>query len=92
MRGKGKKFHSSKVLFLFFVSTVLAILVLGISTVSYAKNKTNIMDSAKTATALIDLNSADQKTLESLLGIGKSTAKAIIAGRPYKSIDGERWQ
>ncbi|HTP06278.1 MAG TPA: helix-hairpin-helix domain-containing protein [Nitrospirota bacterium] len=57
------------------------------STDSYAKKKTDAEDSGKTAAALIDLNSADQKTLESLPGVGKSTAKAIIAGRPYKSID-----
>jgi len=87
MRGKRGYFHISKILYLFLFTAVLAILVLGISTDSYAKKKTDAEDSGKTATALIDLNSADQKTLESLPGIGKSTAKAIIAGRPYKSID-----
>jgi competence protein ComEA len=87
MREKGRNFHTSKILFLVLFTAVLAILVLGISTYSYAKKKTDAEDSGKTATALIDLNSADQKTLESLPGIGKSTAKAIIAGRPYKSID-----
>jgi competence protein ComEA len=87
MREKGRNIHTSKVLFLFLFTAVLAILVLGISTDSYAKKKKDTEDSGKTATALIDLNSADQKTLESLPGIGKSTAKAIIAGRPYKSID-----
>ena len=35
----------------------------------------------------ININTADEKTLESLPGIGKATAKAIIKGRPYKSID-----
>jgi competence ComEA-like helix-hairpin-helix protein len=87
MREKGRNIHTSKILFLFLFTAVLAILVLGISTDSYAKKKTVAEDSGKTAVALIDLNSADQKTLESLPGIGKSTAKAIIAGRPYKSID-----
>jgi len=87
MRGKRMNIHASKILFLFFFTAVLAILVLGISTDSYAKKKTDADDPGKTATALVDLNSADQKTLESLPGIGKSTAKAIIAGRPYKSID-----
>lgn len=86
MREKGGNFHTSKILFLFVFTAVLA-LVLGISTDSYAKKKKDAEDSGKTAAALIDLNSADQKTLESLPGIGKSTAKAIIAGRPYKSID-----
>lgn len=35
----------------------------------------------------VDLNTADAKTLESLPGIGSATAKAIIAARPFKSVD-----
>lgn len=35
----------------------------------------------------IDLNSADQTALESLPGIGPALARAIIAGRPYQSVD-----
>lgn len=42
---------------------------------------------ASAAGALIDINSADQKTLESLPGVGSSTAQAIVKGRPYKSVD-----
>jgi competence protein ComEA len=37
--------------------------------------------------ALIDLNSASEKELESIKGIGPATAKKIIDGRPYKSVD-----
>jgi competence protein ComEA len=37
--------------------------------------------------SIVDINTADQKALESLPGVGKATAKAIIAGRPYKSVD-----
>ena len=77
----------SRILLLFIFTVVLAALVLGITTDSYAKKKKGTEDAGKGAVALIDINSADQKTLESLPGIGKSTAKAIIAGRPYKSID-----
>jgi len=35
----------------------------------------------------VNLNSADQAALEALPGIGPAHAKAIIAGRPYKSVD-----
>jgi competence protein ComEA len=36
---------------------------------------------------LVDLNTASQKDLESLKGIGPVTAKKIIDGRPYKSVE-----
>lgn len=39
------------------------------------------------ATALIDINSADEKTLMTIPGIGTAYSKKIIAGRPYKSKD-----
>ncbi len=42
---------------------------------------------ATTATGLVDINTADQKTLESLPGVGPKTAQEIIKGRPYKSVD-----
>lgn len=62
--------------------SVISTLVLGATTVSFAqKTATEVMG------ALVNINTADQKTLEALPGVGKSTAKAIIAGRPYKSID-----
>lgn len=43
--------------------------------------------SALAAGALIDINTADQKILESLPGVGPSTAQQIVKGRPYKSVD-----
>ncbi len=39
------------------------------------------------AAAKIDLNAATQADLETLPGVGASTAKKIIAGRPYKTVD-----
>ena len=39
------------------------------------------------AQKLIDLNAASQKELESIKGVGPATAKKIVAGRPYKSVD-----
>ena len=39
------------------------------------------------AAGLVDINSASQKELEAVKGVGPATAKKIIAGRPYKSVD-----
>ena len=73
---------ASQIWFLFICTVVISTLVLGVKTVSFAQKKTT-----EVSGALIDINTADQKTLESLPGVGKATAKAIVAGRPYKSID-----
>lgn len=35
----------------------------------------------------VNLNSASQQELEAVKGVGPATAKKIIAGRPYKSVD-----
>lgn len=42
---------------------------------------------AQAQKSLIDLNNASEKELESIKGVGPATAKKIIDGRPYKSVD-----
>lgn len=45
------------------------------------------IDGKKSITGLVDINSASQKELEAIKGVGAPTAKKIIAGRPYKSVN-----
>lgn len=40
---------------------------------------------AKEKIAIVDINSADANTLQTVPGIGTQYSKKIIAGRPYKS-------
>jgi competence protein ComEA len=43
--------------------------------------------SALAAAAPVDINTADQKALESLPGVGPKKAQAVIDGRPYQKTE-----
>jgi len=59
------------------------ILGVGVSPAIAAKKA----DAQKSIAGIVDINNATQKELEDVKGIGPATAKKIIAGRPYKSVD-----
>jgi competence protein ComEA len=45
------------------------------------------LGNAQAQKGLVDVNTATQQELEAVKGVGAATAKKIIAGRPYKSLD-----
>lgn len=66
------------------LTTVLSILtLLSLSGPLLAKQKAR----EKAPAAIVDINSASQKELEALPGVGAATAKKIIAGRPFGSVN-----
>jgi DNA uptake protein ComE-like DNA-binding protein len=70
-----------------WVLVAIVIAVLGLSGSRSASATTAKQSKSADATNSVDLNNASEKDLESLPGVGPATAKKIIAGRPYSSID-----
>jgi competence protein ComEA len=80
---KKKAIGKSMYRLLSFGLVITATFIMGTAPAQAAKAK----DAVKSAASLVDINSATQAELEDLKGVGPATAKKIIAGRPYKSID-----
>jgi len=51
---------------------------------AFAQDKKAPAPAAAKAEALMDINTASEKDLATLPGIGEARAKAIVKGRPYK--------
>ena len=64
---------------------ISAVFILGMGMPSAQAAKKD--DAKKVVTGVVDINSASQQELEAIKGVGPATAKKIIAGRPYKSVD-----
>lgn len=62
-----------------------AMLVVGVGTASstYADAPAKPTPAKPVKAELVDINSASQKDLEALPGVGEAYAKKIVAGRPY---------
>ncbi|MDP2854990.1 MAG: helix-hairpin-helix domain-containing protein [Smithellaceae bacterium] len=71
--------------FMSFALMMCAAFILGIGATPVQAAKK--ADEPKSVAALVDINSATQKELEAIKGVGPATAKKIVAGRPYKSVD-----
>lgn len=63
------------------VATAIALAVLASPAIAQDKKAASAPTKAE---ALIDINSASEKDLATLPGIGEARAKAIVKGRPYR--------
>ncbi|MRR16818.1 MAG: hypothetical protein EG826_10225 [Deltaproteobacteria bacterium] len=67
------------------VLTISVLLAVGMGiTPAQAAKKADVQ---KSIAPLVDINNATPKELENIKGVGPATAKKIVAGRPYKSVD-----
>jgi competence ComEA-like helix-hairpin-helix protein len=68
-------------------SRFIGMAILGMVAMTALFLNSTMVNGKPKAKALLDLNTASQKQLERLKGVDPATAKKIIAGRPYHSVD-----
>jgi hypothetical protein len=68
------------------IAIALAFLVLPLLVSRAAFAQSSRPSSPVTQGSKVDLNTATEKELDQLPGVGKATARKIIAGRPYSSV------
>jgi hypothetical protein len=76
--------YSHKGIAAYFLVAMLALL-LGQTALAQDKNKAS--QKQEQTAAKVDLNSASEKDLNSLPGVGPATSKKIVSNRPYSSVD-----
>src|SRR5215510_3418004 len=81
-----KEGHMQKLTTLWVIALLIGGLVVSLP-LSVQGAQTKEKAAAKAETKKIDINSASADELTSLNGVGEATAKKIIAGRPYASVD-----
>jgi len=70
------------------LSAIIFSALVAASPTLFAADAAKPTDAAKTTPAeKLDINSASEKELSALPGIGEARAKAIVKGRPYKGKD-----
>lgn len=85
MSGKSSLVSLKKVCLISLTLLIGVAFILGMAiTPAHAAKKA---ETQKSIAAPVDINNATQKELEGIKGVGPATAKKIVAGRPYKSVD-----
>lgn len=76
--------HGNRVLKFLFATLLSGVMAVGLAA-SQTSKKTGKKATAQSGQ--VDLNTASEQDLDSLPGVGPTTAKKIIKGRPYSSVD-----